>query len=180
MDIKTVVKITAKAWSLPILSQLHVGVAGRQAPLLAATGAGRTAFAQSMDHLIEIGLLERNPGHGHPLRPEFRLTPSGVAAAKIAHQVLLISPTDGQGLLRRAWTVPVLTSMHRFRHFGEIKRSLPKITDRALSHSLKSLETVRWIKRDVLEDFRPPKTQYRPIMMGLEISQITGPSVTFG
>lgn len=34
-----------------------------------------------MDHLIKIGLLERNPGYGHPLRPEFRLTQLGIEAA---------------------------------------------------------------------------------------------------
>lgn len=87
MDISLFVNITSRAWALPILSNLHTGVAGRQAPLLAATGASRTAFAQSMEHLISIGLLERNPGHGHPLRPEFRLTPSGIKAAAIAHKI---------------------------------------------------------------------------------------------
>lgn len=86
MDISQLVNITSRAWALPILSSLHTGVAGRQAPLLAATGASRTAFAQSMEHLISIGLLERNPGHGHPLRPEFRLTPPGIEAAAIAHK----------------------------------------------------------------------------------------------
>ena len=84
MDIKTLVNTTSRAWTIPILAQLHAGVAGRQAPLLAATGASRTAFAQSMEHLISIGLLERNPGYGHPLRPEFRLTKHGVTAATIA------------------------------------------------------------------------------------------------
>ncbi|MGB7270169.1 MAG: transcriptional regulator, partial [Albidovulum sp.] len=51
MDIVLFVNITSRAWALPILSNLHEGVAGRQAPLLAATGASRTAFSQSLDHL---------------------------------------------------------------------------------------------------------------------------------
>ena len=57
MDITTLVNISSRAWAVPILSSLHSGIAGRQAPLLAATGASRTAFAQSMEHLIKIGLL---------------------------------------------------------------------------------------------------------------------------
>ena len=37
-----------------------------------------------MDHLIELGLLERNPGYGHPLRPAFRLTELGRTVATLA------------------------------------------------------------------------------------------------
>ena len=35
MDIKLFVNITSRAWALPILSSLHRGIAGRQAPLRA-------------------------------------------------------------------------------------------------------------------------------------------------
>ena len=78
MDISSLVNLTSRAWALPILASLNDGIPGRQAPLLTATGASRTAFAQSIDHLISIGLLERNPGYGHPLR-RFRLTVLGKA-----------------------------------------------------------------------------------------------------
>ena len=74
MDINLLVKITQRAWSMNILALMHEGTAGRQATLLAKTGAGRTAFAQSLHHLIELNLVQRNPGHGHPLRPEYILT----------------------------------------------------------------------------------------------------------
>ena len=139
MDIKTFVNITSRAWSLSILSSLHAGIAGRQASLLTATGASRTAFAQSMDHLIGLGLLERNPGHGHPLRPEFRLTPEGKKAAAMANRILSVSGEDNLDLLRRSWTLPVLTSLHSPRRFNDIKRGLVTVTDRALSQSLKSM-----------------------------------------
>ncbi len=179
MDIKLFVNITSRAWAVPILSNLHTGVAGRQAPLLAATGASRTAFAQSMDHLIEIGLLERNPGHGHPLRPEFRLTPLGVRAAALAAKVHKIPTQQDHDLLRRSWTLPVLTSLHTPRHFNEIKRNLHMITDRALSQSLKSMESRNWVQRSVDEAARPPRSLYRAINTGGQISQITAPEISF-
>ncbi|KIC29925.1 MULTISPECIES: winged helix-turn-helix transcriptional regulator [unclassified Leisingera] len=179
MDIEAFVNITSKAWALPILSCLHSGVAGRQAPLLAATGAGRTAFAQSMDHLIEIGLIERNPGYGHPLRPEFRLTQLGIAAAAIAHKIRDVSAEEDQPLLRRSWTLPILTSLHTPSHFSEIKRNLPAITDRALSQSLKSMEARSWVCRSVDGAARPPRSIYYAVNTGGLISQVIAPEISF-
>lgn len=179
MDIELFVNITSRAWAMPILSSLHSGVAGRQAPLLAATGASRTAFAQSMDHLIELGLLERNPGYGHPLRPEFRLTKAGSTVAAIADKIHDISTEEDWPLLRRSWTLPVLTSLHKPSHFMGIKRHLPTITDRALSQSLKSMEARNWVYRSVDGAARPPRSIYSAVNTGGEISQVIAPEVTF-
>ena len=179
MDIKTFVNITSRAWALPILSSLHTGVPGRQATLLTATGASRTAFAQSMDHLIRIGLLERNPGHGHPLRPEFRLTQPGKSAAAMAHQIHGVSGDQDQKLLRRSWTLPILTSLHTPRHFNEIGRSLITITDRALSQSLRSMEDRNWVRRSVDDTIRPPGSIYSAVNTGEEISRITSSQISF-
>lgn len=179
MDIKIFVNITSRAWALPILSNMYAGVSGRQATLLTATGAGRTAFAQSMDHLIKIGLLERNPGHGHPLRPEFRLTDSGKIAAAIAHQIHDVTRNEDQDLLRRSWTVPILTALQRPSHFNDIKRNLSSITDRALSQSLKSMENRSWVRRSVSEIARPPRSIYCATHTGGQISKIMAPEISF-
>ncbi|WP_299866745.1 winged helix-turn-helix transcriptional regulator [uncultured Roseobacter sp.] len=179
MDITTFVNITSRAWAVPILANLHAGVAGRQAPLLAATGASRTAFAQSMDHLIEIGLLERNPGYGHPLRPEFRLTQPGEKAAAIAHKIQCVSPEGDQSLLRKSWTLPVLTSLQTPRRFNDIKRNLQTITDRALSQSLKSMEAKDWVHRSVDDTARPPRSIYSAVNAGGTISKVIAGEISF-
>lgn len=173
------VNTTSRAWAIPILSNLHAGVAGRQAPLLAATGASRTAFAQSMEHLISLGLLERNPGYGHPLRPEFRLTKLGISAAAIAHNIQSITADEDQDLLRRSWTLPVLTTIHRPSHFNDIKRNLPTITDRALSQSLKTLEVRNWVQRNVDEAARPPRSIYSAVNTGGLISSVAATEICF-
>lgn len=180
MDIKVFVNITSRAWSLPILSRMHAGVAGRQAPLLAATGASRTAFAQSMEHLIKIGVVERNPGYGHPLRPEFRLTPLGIEAAALAARVQQVATEKDHALLRKSWTLPVLTSLHAPRHFNDIKRNLKTISDRALSQSLKSMEVQNWVQRRVDDAARPPRSIYSAVNTGGIISRITAPEISFG
>ncbi|MFA3916234.1 winged helix-turn-helix transcriptional regulator [Ruegeria hyattellae] len=179
MNIDLFVNITSRAWALSILSKLHAGVAGRQAPLLAATGASRTAFAQSMDHLITVGLLERNPGYGHPLRPEFRLTSLGISAAAIANKIQSVACDEDQDLLRRSWTLPVLTSLHTPSRFNDIKRNLPSITDRALSQSLKTMEVRSWVCRSVDEAARPPRSIYAAVNAGAVISQATAPEISF-
>lgn len=178
MDINLLVNITARAWSLPILAYMADGVAGRQAPLIAATGAGRTAFAQSMTHLIELGLVERNPGYGHPLRPEFRLTETGQAASVLAHRVHFASSGEEQKLLRRAWTVPVLGALKEPQTFSAIVLTLPTITDRALSQSLKSLEKQAWVDRQVQTLSRPPRALYAAINTGALVSEVVDAAVS--
>ena len=173
MDINQLVNITTRAWALPILAALHRGVPGRQAPLLHATGAGRTAFAQSIQHLIDCGLVERNPGYGHPLRPEFRLTEQGKQTAALSQKIDTATPASDAPLLRRTWTVPVLATLDEPRRFNEIQRGLQTITDRALSQSLRQLEDRQWIKRTVDVAAHPPRPLYAPINNGAIISEIT-------
>jgi DNA-binding HxlR family transcriptional regulator len=180
MDIGTLVNITSRAWALPILACLSDGVPARQARLLMTTGASRTAFAQSIDHLISTGLLERNPGHGHPLRPEFRLTPPGKVAAELASRIQRLSGDENQDLLRRSWTVPVLATLGRPSQFTEIKRRLVTISDRALSQSLQSMEERLWVRRSVDEAARPPKPIYSTIYIGAMISKVASPAIEMG
>jgi len=172
MDISTLVKLTSRAWSLDILELLHSGIPGRQASLVSASGAGRTALAQSLGHLVDLRLLERNPGHGHPLRPEYRLTSKGVETAVIAGKIRRAAPeVAGRNLLRRAWTVPVLVVSRSPRHFTEIKSELESITDRALSQSLKRLLELRWLQRTVDAAIIPSRPLYKATNVGAQISK---------
>lgn len=179
MDINELVKITSKAWSLTILSLIHSGVPARQAPLLTASGASRTAFAQSFAHLADIGMVERNPGHGHPLRPEYRLTERGTLAAMLAHRIQLLSLSDDLQLLRRTWTIPILTCLHKPSPFSAIKKSLAPITDRALSMSLQSMQDHHWVERHVNEAEHPPRSIYYSVNNGEKISETAMANLTF-
>ncbi|GLQ16247.1 winged helix-turn-helix transcriptional regulator [Maritalea porphyrae] len=174
MDIEEIVKLSAKSWSIKILALMHSGVPGRQAPLLAASGAGRTAFGQSLQYLIEIGMAERNPGHGHPLRPEFRLTKKGIIAAKTAADVLncLDENDDGFALMRKTWTLPVVALIGKPKRFSEIKSMLPSITDRALSQSLLQLEESGWLQREIVIEGRHPYPSYQASGIGIKIEQV--------
>lgn len=178
MDIALLVNITSKAWALKILALLHSGVPGRQAPLLAATKASRSSFAASLSHLAQLGLLEKNPGHGHPLRPEFRLTETGAMAAAVAHRIMQIAPDDDAfTILRRSWAVPILAVTKSPERFSNIKSGLGKITDRALSQSLCALEDRAWLKREIDVSQRSPFPTYHAANAGRKISQAIGLSI---
>lgn len=172
MDIAALVKLTSRAWSLNILALLHSGVPGRQAPLLEASGASRTSFAASLEHLVGLKLLERNPGHGHPLRPEFRLTATGVQAAEIASRIENVVPDQKEfALLRKSWTVPILALTATPQRFSVIRSDLVTITDRALSASLYQLEEREWIQRDINTSERVPFPTYCAANAGIQINR---------
>lgn len=173
MKVELLVKLTSKAWALKILSLMHEGVAGRQAPLLAATNATRSSFAASLEHLANLGLLERNPGHGHPLRPEFRLTQAGKTLAPMASRIISLAP-EGEdfSLVKRSWAVPILAVTATPTRFGSIKSDLGSVTDRALSQSLGLLEDHEWMQREIDISERTPFPTYKAVNTGQAISRI--------
>lgn len=178
MDIALLVNITSKAWALKILALLHSGTPGRQAPLIAATEASRTSFASSLDHLVKLRLLEKNPGHGHPLRPEFRLTATGVMAAEMASRILDTVPDNGAfSIIKRSWAVPILAVTGAPKRFSIIKSGLGEITDRALSKSLSALEEQAWLRREIDMSQRSPFPTYHAVNAGKKINQAIGLSI---
>lgn len=173
MDMNLIVNVCSKAWALPVLGAMGRGVPGRQAALLTATGAGRSAFAASMAHLIALGLVHRRGGHGHPLRPEFELTDAGQALAGLASDAMhQVTTRDDQALLRRTWSLPVIAVLSQEDSYGEVRRALTPITDRALSQSLQGLERAKWIERQVDVAARPPKPIYLTVGVGMGLSEV--------
>jgi len=159
---------------MDILALLSGGVPGRQAPLLAACGASRNAFGQSMDHLIDLGLVERNPGHGHPLRPEFRLTELGQAIGKSCKRIKAMTPDPAAAaVLRRSWTVPVLAISQEPTRFGALRHALTPITDRALTQTLRNLQDQGWMDRRIDPDARI----IRPLYQAANAGQVIGRAV---
>ena len=170
MDKHQLVNLCSRTWSLTALSLIARGVSCRVSPLAAAAGCGRTSMGASVEHLISLGLLERNPGHGHPLRPEYRLTPQGIYVAEWAKGLSnLIRLDQDQVLLRNKWSLPLISCLPKERRYSEIRRELIPITDRALSSCIIKLTEKSWIKRNVSTNISPPTVTYRPLKTGQRI-----------
>jgi DNA-binding HxlR family transcriptional regulator len=149
-------------WSIPILADLEPRGGARIVELAHRVGGSREAVRQAADMLVRMGLLAPNPGHGHPLRPEVMLSEAGRRAAGSAVALeRALARADATDLARRKWTLPVLLSLRSgAARYGEVRRTLPRVTDRALSSALQELEQTGLVARDVV-DGAPPFARYR-------------------
>ena len=133
-------------------------------------GVGRASLQRTLAALVELGLVRRNPGYGHPLRPEYLLTPEGEAAAARCDR--LLAAVDGRtDVLLRKWSLPVLVALSDSARFSELREALPGITARALALALKNLERAGLVIRRVEETY-PPSTVYAATSKAVRIQQI--------
>ncbi len=150
-------------WGVLVIAELHAGTTGgRFAVLARRLEVGRPILTKTLAALIDQGLARKNPGYGHPLRPEYMLTSRGVGiGAWCERLVRTINRLRIEDVILRKWSVPTLFSIHYgLQRFSELKESLPGITSRALILALRDLHQAGLIKR-VVKDTYPPRVLYR-------------------
>lgn len=169
------VALTRKGWALPVLAALGSGVKPRLYGLARALdGASRAAVLDGVEHLVLLGHVVRNTGHGHPLRPDLTLAPSGRVLAPIAAQIwAMAGEHDLRGLIRKRWSLPLLLVLARAgpAGFGALASQLAPITDRALSQALREAVAAGLVQRTVLTERRPPATVYALTALGHELGR---------
>jgi len=154
-------------WAPPVLALLGERGGARFVELQRRLDVGRESLRRALDALTALDLVRRNPGYGHPLRPEYVLAPRGRAAAQATARVLAAGEPD---LLLRKWSVPVLAELGEERRFSELHAALTGVTPRALALTLRQLEHAKLVRREVLPT-RPPSTVYRPTARGRRVQQ---------
>jgi DNA-binding HxlR family transcriptional regulator len=163
--------LMAGRWLLPVMAHVAGTGGARFAAMLAATGASRSALAASLTALAEAGWLVRNPGHGHPLRPEYLLTKAGEPVATFAAQVMVQRERLGlePGMLSR-WSLPLVARLEGgTARFTALRDSLRPVTPRALSLTLKQMLSVDLVDRALEDDF-PPIPLYALTGRGRELA----------
>lgn len=148
-------------WAVPVLAVLG-RTPGRTPNLVHALGAGRESVARALRELVELGLVARNPGYGHPLRPEYLVLPAGATLVPAA--AALVEELDRLGVIEtglKKWSMPVVHALADDpRRFSQLRVLLPDATARALTLALKDLVAAGLVRRTVTDDF-PPSTVYR-------------------
>lgn len=152
-----------RRWAVPILAELARNKGSKFVTLHNRLEASPTAVRQSLDHLIELGWAMRNPGYGHPLRPEYILTDQGLRLAPAC-----LTLDDAIARLRlsevafRRWSLPalhVIASTDAPARFSGVSSGLGRITDRSLAMTLKDLQAHELIDRRVRDTY-PPTPDY--------------------
>jgi DNA-binding HxlR family transcriptional regulator len=156
-------------YSVPIIAILYHDRGAKYVTLLNRTGASRDTLSDTLTHLIEEGAVARNPGYGHPMRPEYILTPVGEALGPPCVKATEAIPALGLvEIALKKWPMLVVVAMGRGgRRFGEIKELLPGITPRALTGALRDLQANGVAERRITETW-PPHTTYELTPLALQ------------
>lgn len=167
--VERLVALFHRRWGMPILAELErsggakfvtlVHRIGRGSEESGGGGASEGAVRQALDDLIARGWVQRNPGYGHPLRPEYILTRAGgrIAPTCVRLEAALDS-VGARAVALRKWSMPVLDAVAEGpRRFGQIAERLGGITDRALAIALKDLSGSELVERREIEYVGTPR-----------------------
>jgi DNA-binding HxlR family transcriptional regulator len=155
------IALSASRWTLPLLADLAAHDGARFAELLHRLGLPRESLVRTLTAAAGHGWVTRNPGHGHPLRPEYLLTAKGQAAAQRAQRIDSAQARlglDGNPLPR--WGLPIIGAIAcGHDRFNALGRWLAPATPRALSQGLVALDGQALVRREVTMG-RPPASLY--------------------
>ena len=178
----TLVALFHNRWSVPILAELHRQRGSRFVTLTRTLGLSRESLRRTLAALINGGLVGRNPGYGHPLRPEYVLTRAGEALASACGPLVeRLQRDDLEDVGLKKWSMPVVYALGEGpRRFSELREMLERISPRALALALKDLEAAGIVDRRVTDDY-PPATVYRLTRTGRSLAtllrQVTAPAM---
>jgi DNA-binding HxlR family transcriptional regulator len=150
-------------WALPVLGELYREDGAKFVTLVYRLNISKDSLVRTLDRLKTLDLAVKNPGYGHPLRPEYVLTPQGQVLGSSILPLLKHAQRFGfLELLLKKWSLPVLWAVHQgFGRFTDLLGALPNITSRALSLAVQDLEGIELLQRE--------GSSYRLTNHGLEI-----------
>lgn len=152
---------------MPIVATLYRERGCKFVTLLERLRSSRETLAQTLASLIANGLVMKNPGYGHPLRPEYILTPAGEALGEACiGAVAAVAQHRVVDVALKKWPMIVLIALGRgCTRFNELKDTLPGITPRALAGALRDLQKASLADRFVTEEY-PPSALYHLTDLG--------------
>ncbi len=175
LSLLDLIALSRNRWAVALLADLAAHRGARFVELLHRLTLPRDSLVRTLNALGELGWVIRNPGHGHPLRPEYLLTPEGARLAAGAEQIAAAQVRLGlaPGALTR-WGMPLVRTIgSSHARFNELAKTLAAATPRAISQGLQTLAGNNLVVRDVVDSY-PPATLYRLTQQGLLLADAGG------
>lgn len=171
LPLDQLIALGRQRWLVLLLAEFHRQRGARFVELLNRLGLPRDSLVRALEAAIKSGWVTRNPGYGHPLRPEYVLSDAGkgvaAAAAGIA-EILANAKLTPEQLTR--WSLPVLRALSGgYERFNELERHLVQATPRALAMTLRALAENGLVDRLVEAGF-PPTSRYRLTSRGAALT----------
>ena len=129
-----------KQWNVRILALLLENDGARFAVMKRGLNVNADSLTRCLQFLMKRGWVQRNPGYGHPLRPEYILTLQGHAVApQCSKLVKTVDRLDIGQTVYRKWSVPLLVTIKTgIVRFSGLRETLD-ISPRALTQGLQRL-----------------------------------------
>lgn len=167
-------------WVVPVLAETFrtTDAAGgaRSAALRARLAVSRPSLDRTLEALVEkLGLLRRNPGYGHPLRPEFLLTArGGRIAGWCGLWTAVVEKTGAGDTGSRKWSAAAIDAIARAggtARFSDLEAALGPATPRAIAQTLRGLAAAEVLVRRVDAGW-PPATSYALTPAGRRLAAV--------
>jgi len=155
------------SYVVPMIACLHAEQGAKFVTLVNRLGASRDAVTMTLKYLIKKGIVEKNPGYGHPMRPEYVLTRGGSRLGTACRSVLeAVDEFEIAEVAFRKWSMPVILAIgHGASRFSAMQEILGTITPRALTGALRDLGRAEVVEREINESW-PPHPHYELATIG--------------
>jgi len=171
LSLDELIALARNRWTVAVLADLAAHGGARFVELLHRLALPRDSLVRTLDSAVVSGWVMRNPGHGHPLRPEYLLTKEGARLAAGAQAIALAQAELGlaPAALTR-WGMPLIRAIGPDEaRFNVLTKTLAPATPRVISQGLRSLAANDLVARDVVDDW-PPSSVYRLTPGGLHLA----------
>jgi DNA-binding HxlR family transcriptional regulator len=156
-------------WALPILSELHRNNGCKFVTLVTRLNLSKDALSRTLNALIEQDLVMRNPGYGHPLRPEYILTAKGQQIGQAVFELMqTLERLEVTEIALKKWSLPIILLLQDQPRFTVILERLPGLTTRALALGLGQLAQVNLL--EPFEGIVGSRKSYRLNLRGQELA----------
>lgn len=159
--IAPVIDLFHRSFAVPLIAILYKDSGAKFVTLVNQLSASRATVNLTLKYLVSRNLVMRNPGYGHPMRPEYILTGEGERIGPVCLELVrTVAKLKVDEIAFRKWPMPVVAAIGKgASRFSGIGEKLQQVSPRALTGALRDLGDFGLVDREVTGDW-PPHPNY--------------------